>query len=63
MIDIYWDLNSSGFYALEGETQGYIFVGREEHQRLLDATMDGSTIVLNDKKDGLMLQAPKTIQE
>ena len=60
MNDIYWQIENSGFYALEEAQEGYIYVGHTEHQRLVDASAaTGARIVLNKTEDKLVLVEPQ----
>lgn len=58
MIDIYWKIEGSGFYALEYPADGYIHVGHDEHLRLIEATMNGSQIAMSDDSSKLVLLEP-----
>lgn len=57
--EIYWKLDGGGFYVLYSDTPGYLFVGHEEHMRLInEAALNGMIIVYDADLGKLVTQFP-----
>lgn len=53
--EIYWKLDGGGFYLLTEETAGYIYIGMDEHRRIMDEVARTGFIIKYDSKSGQLI--------
>lgn len=63
MKDIYWKLDVGGFYLLDTLVDGYVFVGRDYHQAVLDDAAENARVIVFDETSGKPVAIDQQIED